>query len=201
MEDAEAAKQKLTKTKMANDERELQLKERENKIADLQSKLNSCNSNREYQALKEQIAADEQANSVLSDEILEGYDRIENEEQAAREIEEKLDKARSDLEALQSRVEAERGNLESELTRVQAELERAEGALPVDFKQDYDRMVRAHGEDALAPAEDEICQGCYQRITPQMFDQLRLGKPIFCKTCGRLLYLPEDTSVASSSGT
>jgi predicted nucleic acid-binding Zn-ribbon protein len=190
------AKQTLTKTKMANDSRELQLKEREGKIADLQKKLNSCNSNREYQALKEQIAADEQASSVLSDEILEGYDKIETEEQVVGEITANLEKAASGLEQLQTRVNAARDNLESELARVQDNLARAEQALPIEFQYEYKRMVKAHGEDALAAVEDETCQGCFQRITPQMYDQLRCSKAIFCMTCGRLLYLPEDTSVA-----
>ncbi len=112
------------------------------------------------------------------------------------EITANLEKAASDLEQLQTRVNAARDNLESELARVQDNLARAEQALPGEFQYEYKRMVSAHGADALATVEDETCQGCFQRITPQMYDQLRCGKPIFCMTCGRLLYLPEDTSVA-----
>jgi predicted nucleic acid-binding Zn-ribbon protein len=63
----EAAKEALTKVKMSVKEKELSLKSREDRILDLQAKKNSCSSNREYQTLLEQIAADEQANSVLSD--------------------------------------------------------------------------------------------------------------------------------------
>ena len=70
------AKEAVTKCKLATAERELQFKERENRILDIQGKLNSCTNNKEYQALIERIAADEQANSVLSDEILELYEKI-----------------------------------------------------------------------------------------------------------------------------
>ena len=52
------------------DSKQLQMKEREEKIVNLQGKLNAAKENREYQALKDQIAADKQANVVLSDEIL-----------------------------------------------------------------------------------------------------------------------------------
>ncbi len=195
-EQVAAARQSLTKTKMATDDKELQLKEREAKIADLSSKLIKCNSNREYQALKDQIAADEQANSVLSDEILEGYDKIESlEQELAAELAE-LEKAEADLAKTQKRVDAEKWNLESELERVERELAQAESALPGDFKQDYLRIAKVHGEDALATVESEVCQGCNQVITPQMYDQLRCGKLVYCKSCGRLLYLPEKTSVA-----
>ena len=59
---------------MAVDKKQLQLKTGEDKVKDLRYKLNASTSNREYQALLEQIAADEMANSVLADEILEGLD-------------------------------------------------------------------------------------------------------------------------------
>ena len=71
----------------------------------------------------------------------------------------------------------------------------SEAALPEDFRNDYLRIARIHGEEALATVDGDICQGCFQTITPQMCDQLRCGKPIFCMTCGRLLYLPEKTSL------
>ena len=72
-----SAKDALTHTRVLADGKQLQLREREGRIKDLQVKLNTCSSNREYQALKEQIAADQQANSVLSDEILDALERID----------------------------------------------------------------------------------------------------------------------------
>ena len=70
-------KENLTKANLLSDEKQLQLKSREDKIVDLQTKLNSAASNREFDLLKEQIAADKQANSVLSDEILEAMEAID----------------------------------------------------------------------------------------------------------------------------
>jgi predicted nucleic acid-binding Zn-ribbon protein len=155
-----------------------------------------CSSNREYQALKEQIAADEQANSVLSDEILDGYDKIEGKERELAAIAAELEQARTELAKTQKRVDSEKWNLESELERVERELATVEEALPAEFKQDYLRIAKVQGEEALAAVEDETCQGCNQTITSQMYDQLRCNKLVYCKSCGRLLYLPEKTSVA-----
>jgi predicted nucleic acid-binding Zn-ribbon protein len=200
-EEVAERKAALTKSKMATDAKELQLKERETRIADLKKKLNSCGSNREYQALLEQIAADDQANSVLSDEILEGYDRIEREEETWKQAVEQHAVAVKEMEAVRQRVEGKEEGLREELARVEAELAKCESQLPPDFRQDYDRIAKVRGEDALAAVEDagdgheKHCDGCFQVITPQMYDQLRCAKPVFCKTCGRLLYLPEETSV------
>ena len=75
-QDLEAAKESVKRTRITADQKELQLREREGRILDIRVKLNSCSTNREYQAFLEQIAADEQANSVLSDEILELLEKI-----------------------------------------------------------------------------------------------------------------------------
>jgi predicted nucleic acid-binding Zn-ribbon protein len=195
-EEVAQAKETLTRTKIATDDKELQLKEREARIEQFNGKLNACSTNKEYQALKERIAADEQANSVLSDEILEAFDKIELLEQRVADVVDQHEKRGAELTKLRDRVSSESVSLQSELARVEQELATAEEALPIEFKQDYKRIARARGEDALAAVDGgETCDGCNQLITPQMYDQLRCNKPVFCKTCGRLLYLPENTTV------
>ena len=63
--------------RMAVDQKQLQLKTGEEKIKDHKRKLNAAASNREYQILKDQIAADEMANSVLEDEIIEALEKVD----------------------------------------------------------------------------------------------------------------------------
>ena len=190
----EQAKVELTKTRVHADDKQLQLRQREDRIKDLQSKLNTCGSNREYQALKEQIAADEQANSVLSDEILEALERIDVQQARLAETEKSLQTATGECEKLKQRVESEKAGLESELERVQNELSEAEAALPADLRHDYQRITRVRGEEALAQVEGETCGACYQILSPQTMNELKLSKPVFCKSCGAVLYLPEDCS-------
>ena len=82
---------------LACDAKQLQLRSREDKIKDLDAKLKTAASNREFSLLKEQIAADKQANEVLSDEILEGLEYIDELAavvQAASEELERLEKFR-----------------------------------------------------------------------------------------------------------
>ena len=177
------------------DERQLQLREREARIQDLESKLNSASSNREYQALKEQIAADKQANSVLEDEILEGLEKTDQLAAQIKTADANLTKAESEAVKTKDRVLSKRDGLEAELARVQGELQKAEAALPPDFKRDYDRIATARGENALAQVDGEVCGSCYQMLTPQMMNELYMSKPLFCKSCGCLMYLPEDRAL------
>ncbi|MCA9164557.1 MAG: hypothetical protein KDA62_16320 [Planctomycetales bacterium] len=186
------AKATLRKTRMASDEKQLQLKQREARLQDLKVKLNQAASNREYQAFKEQIAADQQANSVLSDEIIEALDHLEHLQADITTLEQNLKKAQEETKKVATRVNEQQAGLESELARVTADLREAENKLPSDFRAEYDRVAKARGEDALAPVEGETCGGCYQMLTPNMMSELLMSKPVFCKSCGCLLYLPED---------
>ena len=185
-------KESLTRTRMSADDKQLQLQQREDRIDDLKKKLNSCGSNREYQALREQIAADEQANSVLSDEILEALESIDQQEAALAREEQERDAGAADLERLRPAVEKEQAELTSELERVTHNLRLAEQSLPAEIREDYERISRVRGEETLAQVDGEICTGCYHRISPQTLNVLMMGKTQMCSSCGALLYLPES---------
>lgn len=178
----------LTKLKVAADSKQLQMREREEKIHKWRGNLNSAKENREYQALKDQIAADEQANLVLSDEILEILESIDatTDELASAEAQVKL--LESELAEVQSQVAERKVVLESDLARINSELAEAEQGLSGEFKREYSRLVEAKGEDAMAELEGNCCGGCYQSLTPQKLDQLLQGQPIICPSCGRLIY-------------
>jgi uncharacterized protein len=189
--DLAQAKDAYKHAKMASDEKQLQLKHREAKLVDLQAKLNMAQSNKEYQLLKDQMAADKQANSVLADEILEALEKIDQLQSAVKTADENLTKTKDELAKVRKRVNDQQQGLESDLARVRGELHAAEEQLEGDFKENYLRLSHSMGEDSLAPVDAESCGGCSQTLTVQMLNLLKLDKPVFCKSCGRLLYLPE----------
>lgn len=185
------AKDTHRQAKMAADEKQLQLKQREAKLHDLQGKLNAANNNKEYQLLKDQIAADKQANSVLADEILEALDRLDQLMANIKTAESNLSKTKEEYAKVRKRAEDQQQGLEAELARVKIELAAAEELVPEDFRADYLRLARSTGADAMAPVEGDSCGGCSTILSPQVVDLLRRDKLVFCKSCGRLLYLAE----------
>ena len=190
------AKDVYKKARIASDEKQLQLKTRESRIKDLQTKLNQSESNREYQAFKEQIAADEKASSVLSDEILEGLEQLDVLQAKIVAAESGLSKGKDELQKVRTRVSEQQQGLETELARLLGELAKAEVVLPPDFKRDYDRVTKTRGEDALSQVEADCCGNCCQVLTPQTMNDLYLCKPVSCKSCGALLYLTVERSAA-----
>ncbi len=188
----QATAEKVVKqTRLASDQKQLDLKSNEGRVADWKTQLNSCSSNKEYQTLREQIAAAEMAGSVLADEILESLDKIDRLEQAAGEAAELHRSAKSDLDAFRDSVAQDSEGIRSDIGRLESELAGAESELPADFKADYLRVIRSKGADGMAEVEDQVCQGCGQQITLNRQNDLLLSKPVFCTSCGCLLYVGE----------
>ena len=183
----EAIKQK----KMDADRKQLQLRERETKVHDWEGKMNLAKNNREFQAIKEQIAADSQANSVLSDEILEILEEIDSLQIALKGFEEKLKLIEADRVKTELTVAGKLAVLNVELERVEGNLAGLETQLTSEFLVQYKRLVSNRSEDSMAPLDDVSCGGCYTGLPPRVLDSLRKEQAIVCPSCGRLLYRPE----------
>ncbi len=193
--DVEAARETLKQARLASDERQLQLKTREDRIEGLKAKLNAAASNREFDTFKEQIAADEQANAVLSDEILEGLEQLDVLEQQVKESEDEALKVEAEQKTRIAEVEQRMISVQEDLDHIKQEREKAEADIPSAAKADYDRLTGARGEEALAPIDGDSCGGCYQTLTTQVMERLRLSQLVRCPNCNAFLYLPEDTRV------
>ena len=184
-------KESIKQKKMDADRKQLQLREREAKIHDWEGKMNAAKNNREFQAIKEQIAADTQANSVLSDEILEILEEIDSLQINSKGFDEKLKLIEAEKAKTESNVAQKLGVLNQELERVEGNLAVLEKQLTPEFLVQYKRLVSNRSEDSMAPLDDVSCGGCYTSLPPKILDSLRKEQAISCPSCGRLLYRPE----------
>ena len=194
----EEAKENLLTLRKASNEKQMQLGEREAKIEDLKAKLNACDSNKEFQLLKDRIAADTQANSVLQDEILEQLERLDVLEATQDEAKKNYAQSQTDTTSVQTQVESELKELEQEKIRVSAELAEAEKGIPFDLTVEYQRLVKGKGEDALGSTDTSTCGNCNQQISKQFVSELTLRKAVFCQGCGCLMYLADGYAGAKS---
>ncbi len=184
-------KDTIKQKKMDADRKQLQLREREAKVHDWEGKMNIAKNNREFQAIKEQIAADSQANSVLSDEILEILEEIDSLQIASKGFDEKMKLFETERVKTESTVSERLAGLSTELERVQGNLTNLEKQLTADFLVQYKRLVSNRSEDSMAALDDVSCGGCNTGLPPRILDSLRKEQAIVCPSCGRLLYRPE----------
>jgi len=185
------ARARAQETQVAINRKQLDLKAGEQKVVDARVKLNAASSNKEYQALVEQIAAAEMAGSVLADEILESMETADALQLAVKDAEMALAAGTQELEKTRQAIEASAKSLCADIERLEASLAQAEAALPPEIKVDYQRVIRGKGANGLSGVDDNCCGACGQQITLNMQNDLRLSRPVFCKSCGCLLYLSQ----------
>ena len=102
---------------------------------------------------------------------------------------------RSDLQKEKDRADAADRDLDAAIeahAQVDAARVEAEASLPADMRDQYRRLVNSKGEDAMAEVQGEFCGGCFQQLTPNDMAELSMARAIFCRNCGRVIYLPED---------
>lgn len=180
--------------RIATDDKQNQLASGETAVAKRREQLQASASNREFQALQDEIAAAQKANEVLEIEILEAMEKLDASEQRIEQAVAAVAKGREEAEKAAENTAKQEPHIRGDIERLRAELQRCEAELPAEFRETYQRVIRHKGEDALAPVQGEYCGGCNQHVPVNMINDLLLNRPVTCKACGRLLYLPEDYS-------
>lgn len=191
-EKLDSEKEKVTELKKQVQQKNLDLHSNEAKILDLKGKLNSASSNKEFDIIKGQIAADNMANSVLEDEILELMEKIDAAETEVQSCVRKRDEAQADAKKSADDFEAARNSLDKEIEECKSTITDAEQIIPENVKVLFERLVRSHGAGALAVVEGKYCSACNVMLEPQLRVELNSQKIVFCKSCGRLLYLDDS---------
>jgi uncharacterized protein len=196
--DVEKARKALQDAKLQLKKHEHTLQAQQTKIDDLKVKLNQVKKNEEYKALQNQIAHDKAAMSKTEDEILQTYELIETQSATFAKLEAELKSFARDVDALHTEIESQASSHKTQLQELELAIVEAEISIPEQERERYSRTVRQFGADALAACENGACLGCFTAVTTQMLNHLINGDQLmFCKSCGRLLYLDEQTNTAT----
>ena len=182
----------LRRTQRASTDKAGTLKQRESRLAELQVKLNMATKTVEYQAIKDQIAADRAASDVLSDEILELLERADEISGTIGQTQERLSGLEADRKRLSDHLDSERATLESELARIEGQISAIMADVPADVRSLLTSKIRTNQPDILAPLSGGGCGNCHSSVTPNRISKLKMGTPIICESCGAVVYIPPD---------
>lgn len=187
--EAESAKERLKKLRSSADQNNLQVKMNETKIAGLKGKLNQSASNREFDALRSQIEADEMANSVLEDEVLAAYEKLDRLKEEIAQIEAEVVTLRAAETKLAQDLAAAEPGLKKQVVELQQQIKVAEEIIPSDLRLAYGRMVQSTGPNAFAEVEGNQCLSCFVSLPPQTLRELNAGKVVTCKSCSKIMFV------------
>jgi len=181
----------LKRLKMTSHDKEGLLKATLQQIDKHERQLNEAGSKKEYDALKSEIAADKKKCQGLEDEILNCMAEIEEGTARLPELEKAVQQAKGEYAEYEKTFQERLAGLTQQLNQALGAIKDVEATLPADVRPQYDRLVAARGEDAMAAVQNRTCMACYTEITAQSYNDLMLSQFVFCKNCGRALYLPD----------
>lgn len=179
----------IKKLKLKQKDDEGTLKTTEQRLAKLQSDLNTAGSKKEFDAKQSEIAQATAKRGELEDAILTTITEIEERTADLPNVEKRWADAQAEFE--QYKVEAKE-RLERMLADQQvctAELTAADEKLPPDVKSQYNRLVKTYGPDGLAAVNGRSCSNCRKSITEGEKTDLAAGRFVCCPHCGRALYI------------
>jgi len=188
----EAEKVRIRDRRKDIHQRELDLKVKETEILKLTTQQNQSRTNQEYRALGEHVQRLQEECSVLEDRILEGFSQLE-------ELEAELKKLDAASHALQRELDEARLQWQKDELAYREELRQREERraqfckeLPSGPLTIYERALKARAGVAVVRVEGRVCSGCRMALTPNDLTRLRgPNEIVLCKTCDRILYLPE----------
>jgi predicted nucleic acid-binding Zn-ribbon protein len=178
------AKDELKKRKAGILTGEAQIKSLNQALSKHEKQLNDLTAPRDIEAKQHDITNTRALIAQQEDEVLAAMAKIPEFEAAAT-------KAKADFAGFEKDAADRLVRLKETLTEASQALSAEEAKIPPAIRGQYDRLVKAHGADAMAPTEGQSCSHCRVGITAQHYADLQKGQAFMCcRNCGRALYIP-----------
>ena len=176
-------------------DKELELASKEESAKKLQTQLYLLKTNKEYQAMLQQIQDAKADASIVEDKILELFDasdkiktEVEREKQKLKEEEKLFFDQKKKIEDRIKEVDDRLAQLEALRIQVTPDIE------PKILAQ-YERILLNRDGLAIVTVKDNSCKGCNMFVPPQVINLIKMyERLITCEVCNRILYINEDTT-------
>jgi len=176
-------------------EKEIELGSKEEAAKKLQTQLYQLKTNKEYQAMMQQIGDTKADASVFEDKILElmdGADQAKKDIDRDRQkiqVEEK--KFNEDKLKIDERVK----EIDGRLAQLDAQRKQASVEINPEILSQYQRILENRDGLAIVMAKKNSCQGCNMFVPPQVINLIKMyDRIITCEVCNRMFYIEEDFS-------
>ena len=186
---AEAAKNSFRQLQVSKKEKEIELETKETGIKKLNTQLYQLKTNKEYEAMQQQIGLAHADCSVLEEEILKLMDAIEQEEKNIAKKQKETEQRQQDVNAQIKQIEQQISAIEAELAKEEEKRKILAADVAPKVLSHYERILEGKDGFAMAPIVEHTCGGCHMQLPPQVINEIRLKQDIiYCHICSRILY-------------
>ena len=161
------------------------------KIKKYQDQLYLVNTNREYDALTNEIETEKTKMAEMESRQLELQSAIESLESAINSSEEQTTAFAEQLEANRDELKEKSDLTDARQLELEQEREILVTKVRERYLRKYNRILQARRR-AVVPVDRSACSGCHKQLSPQtIYEIQQMDQLIECENCGRILVQSE----------
>lgn len=184
----EAAEKELKEQNLRNSKLDVDLATLNQELAKLHKRMMAIKTNKEYDALTNEISNRKIRISETEEEILKILsaiddltERIDHYKKKLEEVEKtnstQLTQLRHELDSIEDKIKMKKGDRKNITVRIDKRL-----------LATYERVRKGRGDQVVVTIKKRACGACYKGIPPQIIQEIRKGEMIYtCDNCGRIL--------------
>ncbi len=187
LDQAKSLEQKQREAEVVNEDAGERIKDRQNKMMQVQT-------SREHQALLKEIEDNKRAIKESEEQLITVLEEMEKTEIESSELENLLSAEQELLDQETVKVDKKIKTIENRRKKVANKRDKLAAQLNPGRLKRYNIVLLKREGLAVARSIKGVCQGCFMTIPPQQFNEVRIGEKIHvCPTCQRMLYFQEET--------
>ena len=161
-------------------------------MAKAKIKLPAVKTNKEYTAILSEVDAIKENVRSLEDKELEIMEVLEEKQKGLPAIEKKCKEEDAHFQEYKTKKDNELKRMTKEMDPLVAKREAVISQIDKVVFQRYEKVAKSRGGKAVVSLQENICQGCFQQILPQMVINVKIGESIHqCSSCLCFLYWEE----------
>jgi hypothetical protein len=191
---------KLMDSRSQSGQVELDLKSRDGHIDKLRQQQQNAKNNKEYQAFLVEINTEKVDKSKIEDELIKLMEQVEKGQLDEKDLSAQLQAETARLATMKTEIGSKLSALQAEVDSLRSPREEAHQAVPPKAREIFDRLAERHEGEALSALgkpdrrrEEYVCSACNMELVADVYNKLHSrDELIFCPSCRRVLYIPED---------
>jgi len=173
-------------------EKELELETRELNIKKLQTQQFQVKTNKEYSAMQQEIEGLRADKSVLEEEVIVLFDKIDAAKTEVEKQKQLLQQQKNKFQSEEKRIHSEIADIEKGLAELEAKRTTITPLIKHLLLANYERILKGKSGLAMAEVRGDACGGCFINLPPQVINEIKMkDKIIYCENCSRILYIKE----------
>jgi predicted nucleic acid-binding Zn-ribbon protein len=190
----EAAEKELKEQTLRNNNLDLELTTLNQELAKFQKQMLAIKTNKEYDALTNEIAGRKIKISDTEEEILKTLARMDDLKEQIQEYKRKLEEVEKTNSTQLVHLREELGSIEDKIKIKKGERKNITVRVDKRLLGTYERVKKGRGDQVVVTIKKRACGACYKGIPPQIIQEIRQGDRVYtCDNCGRILVWTDDS--------